>query len=186
MENRLNQLKEWQKELAFLQEEIRKDRWNKNLKEKKKSMLKKALSSFNEEEEIPAWMTKFLPDTIYYSEFFGHYVKETNLTTNQIRNFFSEVRKLHMKIAQVYAIEENDQIFPEETTLMMLAPRLAYAAARAPKEAKEGADQLKKVLTIAINAVREAPNDSEKIKRFDNFTNFVEAIIAYHKTAGGE
>lgn len=183
MEDRLKQLQAWQRELADIHYQFQKDRRNRELKDKKIILLKKALKSFEEEKEIPLWMIKFKPETILFAEFFGHYTKETGLTTSQIRNFFGAVRKLQMKVAQAYAVEEAQQVFPEETGMMMLVPRLSYAAARA---SKTGTNELNRILTIAINSVMETSVDSEKIKRFDNFTNFVEAIIAYHKTAGGE
>ena len=56
----------------------------------------------------------------------------------------------------------------------MLKPKLAYAAAR-----HRSVEQLKEALTIAIDKVG---NDE---KKFQNFVDFFEATLAYHKDAGG-
>lgn len=186
MEDRLKILKNKQKELL--------DFKNKSNREEKLQFLEKVLAGFKLEEEVPLWMIKIVPETILFSEFLGHYLKEDNLTTNQIRNFFGAVRKLHMKVVQASKDE-----FPGEVELLMLAPRIAYSAAKAPKERlrreeyksgkpqrERGIDYLAKVLTMSINTVLEAPTTTEKVTRFDNFTNFFESIIAYHKAAGGK
>ena len=86
-----------------------------------------------------------------------------NLTTSQIRNIYSAVKKMQMK-------GELDT-----HKLLMLKPKLAYAA----KRHGGGVDTLKDVLTQAIDLVG---NDS---KKFDRFVDFFEAILAYHKFYGG-
>lgn len=85
------------------------------------------------------------------------------LTTSQIRNIYSAVKKMQMK-------GELDT-----HKLLMLKPKLAYAAKRHGK----GVDMLKDVLTQAIDLVG---NDS---KKFNRFVDFFEAILAYHKFHGG-
>ena len=57
----------------------------------------------------------------------------------------------------------------------MLKPKLAYAAAR-----NRNVEELKDALTQAINQV-----DNHE-KRFKNFVDFFEAILAYHRAYGGE
>ena len=59
MENRLDQLKDWQRELAFLQEDIRKDRWNKNLKEKKNLRDREEEEDRKRQKKIWKMMNKF-------------------------------------------------------------------------------------------------------------------------------
>ena len=86
-----------------------------------------------------------------------------NLTTSQIRNIYSAVKKMQMK-------GELDT-----HKLLMLKPKLAYAA----KRHGGGVDTLKDVLTQAIDLVG---NDS---KKFNRFVDFFEAILAYHKFYGG-
>lgn len=86
-----------------------------------------------------------------------------NLTTSQIRNIYGAVKKMQMKGK------------PDTHKLLMLKPKLAYAAKRHGR----GVDMLKDVLTQAIDHVGD---DQQK---FNRFVDFFEAILAYHKDAGG-
>ncbi len=87
-----------------------------------------------------------------------------NLTTSQIRNIYGAVKKMQMKGGEL-----------DTHKLLMLKPKLAYAA----KRHGGGVETLKDVLTQAIDHVG---ND---LKRFNRFVDFFEAILAYHKDAGG-
>ena len=87
-----------------------------------------------------------------------------NLTTSQIRNIYGAVKKMQMKGGEL-----------DTHKLLMLKPKLAYAA----KRHGGGVETLKDVLTQAIGHVG---ND---LKRFNRFVDFFEAILAYHKDAGG-
>ncbi|RLC17334.1 MAG: type III-A CRISPR-associated protein Csm2 [Deltaproteobacteria bacterium] len=91
--------------------------------------------------------------------------KRKELTTSQIRNVFGSVKKMEMK-----GFDANE--------LRLLKPKLAYAAYR--PGAKDGTRDLRTVLSTAIDCVEE---DKEK---FENFCNFFEAILAYHRAAGGK
>ena len=85
-----------------------------------------------------------------------------NLKTSQIRKIYGAVKKIQMSDE----FSQND--------LIMLKPKLAYAAARKPE-----VEDLKETLTKAIN---EVDND----EKFKNFVDFFEAILAYHRAFGGE
>ena len=85
-----------------------------------------------------------------------------NLKTSQIRKVYGAVKKIQM----------SDKFNQNE--LIMLKPKLAYAAAR-----KSEVEDLKNTLTQAINHV----DNSDKFK---NFVDFFEAILAYHRAYGGE
>lgn len=85
-----------------------------------------------------------------------------NLKTSQIRKVYGAVKKIQMS-------EEFNR-----NELIMLKPKLAYAAAR-----KAEVEELKDTLTKAINEV----DDDAK---FRNFVDFFEAILAYHRAFGGE
>lgn len=87
-----------------------------------------------------------------------------NLTTSQIRNIYGAVKKMQMKGGEL-----------DTHKLLMLKPKLAYAA----KRHGGGVETLKDVLIQAIDFVE---NDS---KKFNRFVDFFEAILAYHKDAGG-
>jgi CRISPR-associated protein Csm2 len=123
----------------------------------------------------------------------GEYLKAQNLTTSQIRNVFGTVRSIEStwriaSLASVGAAEAN----PTRTRtralheLNLLKPRMAYAASR-----NGVVRNLEQVLTPAINAVLAEPSDSrdgedEALRRFGNFLDFFEAILAYHRAAGGK
>ncbi len=86
-----------------------------------------------------------------------------NLKTSQIRKVYGAVKKIQMSDE----FRQND--------LIMLKPKLAYAAAR-----NAAVMDLKDALTQAIDKVGNDP------QRFKNFVDFFEATLAYHKAAGGQ
>ncbi len=92
----------------------------------------------------------------------GYHLKGRGLTTSQIRNIFGEVKRME---ASGY----------DRNRLILLKPRLAYAAGRH----RGAVEDLRDVLVAAIDAVDDAA-------RFKNFVNFFEAILAYHREAGGK
>ena len=85
-----------------------------------------------------------------------------NLKTSQIRKVYSAVKKIQMS----KEFRQNE--------LIMLKPKLAYAAAR-----NRAVTDLKDALTQAIDQVGDSP------EKFKNFVDFFEATLAYHKAAGG-
>jgi len=93
--------------------------------------------------------------------------KDERLTRSQIRNVFNSVKKI-----ELYGCEKKKDEF------LLLQPKLAYAASR-PGRTK-GIEELRDQLTMAIGCVQNDP------KRFENFCNFFEAILAYHRAAGGK
>jgi len=110
--------------------------------------------------------TKALVDT---AKTLGADLKRGELTTSQIRNIFGLVKKM----------EHRD--FSADQ-LLLVKPKLAYAAAR---HNKAGLTTLKDVLSEAIDVVVEADDPKAQAKRFKQFVNFFEAILAYHREAGG-
>lgn len=97
------------------------------------------------------------------AEKLGPRLYQGRLTTSQIRNIYGTVKQMEMR-----GFDANE--------FVLLKPKLAYAAARADTQ---GARELKDVLTWAID---EVGNDEMKFARF---VDFFEAILAYHKAAGG-
>ncbi len=94
-----------------------------------------------------------------------------NLTRSQIRNIFTEVRKIE-------AMWDQDQARAMRR-LNILKPKLAYATART-----EAVGLLRDVLSKAIDEVEAAPN-GEREPRFRRFMELFEAILAYHRALGG-
>lgn len=99
----------------------------------------------------------------------GKQAKNQGLTTNQIRNIYGLVKKMEMDYKMGREFSEH--------RLMMLKPKMAYAAARA---SGSGAKTLANVLSQAIDAVG---SDASK---FPRFVDLFEAILAYHKAEGGK
>ena len=100
--------------------------------------------------------------------------RESKLTTSQIRALFGEVRQIE---AQLSADEGGSQERALRK-LLLLKPKMAY---RAKREGR-GVNALASVLDPAIDLVVEGPDPKENFKRF---VDFFEAILAYHRAAGG-
>ena len=96
------------------------------------------------------------------AEDLGNRLENRQLKTAQIRKVYGAVKKIQM--SDVF--RRND--------LIMLKPKLAYAAAR-----NDEVTDLKDALTQAIDRVGDDP------QRFKNFVDFFEATLAYHRAAGG-
>lgn len=94
------------------------------------------------------------------------------LSSSQIRAFFGAVRQVEMGWP-VHATAEDARRGRRQ--LLLLRPKLAYQAARSGG----GMTRLQGVLDPAITLVE---GDRE---RFQNFVDFFEAILAYHRAAGG-
>ena len=97
------------------------------------------------------------------AEDLGKRLERQQLKTAQIRKVYGAVKKIQM----------SDEFHRND--LIMLKPKLAYAAAR-----NRAVADLKDALTQAIDKVGEDPH------RFKNFVDFFEATLAYHKAAGGQ
>ncbi|MBL7791857.1 MAG: type III-A CRISPR-associated protein Csm2 [Saprospiraceae bacterium] len=95
------------------------------------------------------------------------------LTTSQIRNVYGEVVKMRMK----------DSFAEVKNPLLLLKPRLAYSTER---KGTEGSKDFRKVFDQAVDAVLAGSDDDDKFKRFQNFANFFEAVLAYHRAFGGK
>lgn len=128
-------------------------------------------------------LTNITSTSVEFAKEFGKYLGEddqvTNkfgisssaknkLTTNQLRKFFGEVKRLQM------------QGF-DKSSLLMLKPKLAYAVGRANKDSNPNKPQPKindfyRVISDAIDKVQDE-------KEFKNFIQIFEAIVAYHKAS---
>ncbi len=84
-----------------------------------------------------------------------------NFTSSQLRNIFSKVKSLR-----------------EAKEAWKLRPNLAYAAGRSDKP---GTKEIVWLLDDLIRTI--GPDDKDKL---ENFKNFFEAVIAYHKYYGGK
>jgi CRISPR-associated protein Csm2 len=96
----------------------------------------------------------------------------SRLTRSQIRNIFTEVRK----------IEAQWESKPQEAVrrLNMLKPKLDYTVDRSRPVAG-----LRDVMSEAIDMVNQVPAGEERDQRFVRFMDLFEAILAYHRALGG-
>lgn len=101
----------------------------------------------------------------------GYALKDKGLTTSQIRNIYGTVRQLEAQWPKGAASPEAAR------ELILLKPKLAYQAARQPRK---GVEELADVLGRAIDQV------GTNRDHFGRFVDFFEAILAYHREAGGK
>lgn len=96
--------------------------------------------------------------------------KDDGVKTNQLRNFYSAIVAIRTKFKSAKAV--NAQI---ERDLIMLKPKLAYAAGRQQK-VKPLYDLMKKAIDATIKI-----QESNKPLALQNLISITEAIVAYHK-----
>jgi len=113
--------------------------------------------------------------TIHFTETFGRHLAKERLTTTQFRNIFGEIKRIDSQLQHKKTVDNTIH-----QDFLMLKPKMAYAAKRA---GSNGIIALKKVMDEAHAAVR--LKEENGISRFGNFTDFLTAILAYHKVAGG-
>lgn len=97
-----------------------------------------------------------------------------SVSTSQIRNIFSTSKKIQM------ALKNGDEknIESQYAKLLLMKPKLAYVCGRFDKI--RGLQMLRDCLSSAIDQI-----DGD-YDRMQNFFNFFEAILAYHKAEGGK
>ena len=117
--------------------------------------------------------TRLLVET---AERVGKDLVQRNLKTTQIRNIFGTVRKIEMNWSEHGDPVNEVRVRNAQHQLLLLKPKLAY---QAKKERGRGVSALESVLSPAIDFVGD-----DRIC-FGRFVDFFEAILAYHKAAGG-
>ncbi|HPR59065.1 MAG TPA: type III-A CRISPR-associated protein Csm2 [Bacteroidales bacterium] len=109
-------------------------------------------------------------DCIQFTDEFGRFLKNNQLTTSQIRNVFGELKRIQMK-----GFKE------EKTAFLLLKPKMAYAVAR---DGKKGLQQLTSVFNKAYDVVDVEGKNGPM--HFQNLMDLMESILAYHKAYGGK
>jgi CRISPR-associated protein Csm2 len=105
----------------------------------------------------------------------GKRLAEDRLATSQIRGIFGAVRSMQARWDSDRPESQNQGY----RALLLLKPKLAYQAARnAP------VTLLRRYLDPAIDAVAEADAQGRQ-ERFRRFLDYFEALLSYHKAAGG-
>lgn len=131
------------------------------------------------ESDLKAMITKSDPASakllVDHAKDLGHQLKNANLTTSQIRALFGEVRQIQAQLS----IGEQQRALRK---LILLKPKMAY---RARRERGRGVEELTSVLDPAIDLVVGGSDQEIQEQHFQRFVDFFEAILAYHKAAGG-
>ena len=106
----------------------------------------------------------------------------TTIKTNQIRNVFANINAIRkdfkIAITTKDAQDQNEKINKIKRDLVLLKPKLAYAAGR-----QNVVKPFQKFLFELINKTV----NSKKIElALENFFIMVESVVAYHKFHGGK
>jgi CRISPR-associated protein Csm2 len=115
-------------------------------------------------------------EMIEFTNKWSKYMKDDGLTTSQLRNFFGEVIRIQSKGA---LRSKND--------ILMLKPKIAYAASKESSGSKEGLKTFKDIMIKALDSIIQVmENDKDFEHRFRNFHLLFESLLAYHKVHGGK
>ena len=106
----------------------------------------------------------------------GQQLKNSGLTTSQIRALFGEVRQIQAQ----WSVEGGRE--KAARRLILLKPKMAY---RARKERGAAVQELTAVLNPALDIVIQEKDAKKQDAHFQRFVEFFEAILAYHKSYGG-
>lgn len=118
------------------------------------------------------------PEGVKFAEEFGTYLAEgprdrqdrtKPLTTSQLRKFFGEIKRQQMSGYN-------------QTDIILLKPKLAYAVGRAKEKDPRGILKICDFNNVIAAAIDNVANKDD----FKNFVQLFEAIVAYHKAAGGK
>lgn len=95
------------------------------------------------------------------------FVQNDHVKTNQIRNIFGEIIKMRTEY------DQNKNYMGIRRSMILLKPKLAYAAAR-----QKSMENFKNFYNKLIDMVETAGDQNKAVERFFDIT---EAIVAYHK-----
>lgn len=103
---------------------------------------------------------------VKYAEEMGKFMANNGLTNSKIRSIYGEIKRIQM-----------GDFEKEKSSFFLLKPKVAYALGRDDK------NQGLKLFKLIFDR---CTVDVEDQKTYQNFCNFVEAILAYHKSYGGK
>ena len=103
---------------------------------------------------------------VKYAEEMGKYMADNGLTNSKIRSIYGEIKRIQM-----------GEFEKEKSSFYLLKPKVAYALGRDDKN--QGLKLFKLIFDhCSVNVIDQ--------KTYQNFCNFIEAILAYHKAFGGK
>jgi CRISPR-associated protein Csm2 len=104
---------------------------------------------------------------VNHAQEFAPELRQRRLETNQIRKFLDAINQLKAQLI-------GGDFSEIEAEVVLLKPKLAYAAAR-----QDAVKPLNKVMAAAIDKTHTKED-------FDRLVQLIESIIAYHKAEGGK
>jgi CRISPR-associated protein Csm2 len=126
-----------------------------------------ASSVFNSLEFNAQWIQNEADKAlIEYAEKSGKFMAQNGLTNSKIRSIYGEIKRIQM-----------GDFDKEKVAFYLLKPKVAYALGREPRN--EGLILFKLIFDKCYSYVTDS-------KSFINFCNFLEAVLAYHKSYGGK
>jgi CRISPR-associated protein Csm2 len=102
---------------------------------------------------------------------YGRKFISDDVKTNQLRNFYSSIISIRTNLKSTK--EVTAQI---ERELILLKPKLAYAAGRQPK-----VKPFYELMKNGIDATIKVTDPKQKKEALENLISITEAIVAYHK-----
>jgi len=131
---------------------------------------------YREREEIPRpskgdykslWITSSADNALVdYAEKAGKFMAKRGLTNSKIRSIYGEIKRIQMS-----------EFEKEKSAFILLKPKVAYALGRDVNN--DGLKLFKEIFDLSST-------DVTNQKSYQNFCNFMEAILAYHKAFGGK
>lgn len=106
----------------------------------------------------------------------------TKIKTNQIRNVFANINAIRtdfkIAITTKDAQDQNEKINKIKRDLVLLKPKLAYAAGRQ--------NVVKPFQEFLFELINKTVNSKKLELALENFFIMVESVVAYHKFYGGK
>lgn len=106
----------------------------------------------------------------------------TKINTNQIRNVFANINAIRkdfkIAITTKDAQDQNEKINKIKRDLVLLKPKLAYAAGRQ--------NVVKPFQEFLFELINKTVNSKKLELALENFFIMVESVVAYHKFYGGK
>lgn len=127
------------------------------------------------EQFLDVWVQeKFIAKSSQHAYDFAEYLAKNSLTRTQLRNFFGELRRIEAR-----GPAENAE------AISYLRHKLAYTVSRLEEDKlpKAVARTFHGVLDKGLKALDGEP--TALAERFERFTAYFEAVLAYHRFHGG-
>lgn len=116
------------------------------------------------------WITKGITrQGVDLCEQVGRYLRNQSFTSSQLRNIFGELRR----------IEAKQDFESAKVDFYLLRPKIAYAISRLGQDSQKEAGKLFQEL---FEKGHICVNDKSSLH---NFISMLEAVVAFHKAAGG-